>query len=203
MRVTDDEKNLRWVGMNRQVTAADEIQRLQEQGEQIPPELAMASPNAVIRKENDVASLDVDILIEDGPDSVTVQAEQYAQLVDLKRADPTIPTTLVIEASQLRNKDRIIEKMQSGGVPPQLQQQMQAMQEQMQSVQQELQRAQTQLADKSADNAIKAQELRVKEYEAVTDRMKVIGGFVPPDIPGIPSPMTAQSSIAQSPPQPM
>lgn len=203
VRVTDDEKNLRWVGMNRQVTAADEIQRLQEQGEQIPPELAMASPNTVIRKENDVASLDVDILIEDGPDSVTVQAEQYAQLVDLKRADPTIPTTLVIEASQLRNKDRIIEKMQSGGVPPQLQQQMQAMQEQMQSVQQELQRAQTQLADKSADNAIKAQELRVKEYEAVTDRMKVIGGFVPPDIPGIPSPMTAQSSIAQSPPQPM
>ena len=107
----------------------------------------------------------MDIVLEDGPDSVTIQAEQYQQLVDLKKADPSIPTSVVIEASQLRNKDKLLEMMKQGGVPPEVQQQMQQMQEQLQQAQQELQACQQQLQqaeqqkgmDKAEAQAIRSQ----------------------------------------------
>jgi hypothetical protein len=144
IRVTDDERNLKWVALNQQV--------------QDPATGQMAV-------QNPVAELDVDIVLEDGPDSVTIQAEQYQQLVELKKADPTIPTVAVIEASQLRNKDKLIEMMQQGGVPPEMQQQMRGLQEQLQQAQQELQACQQQLqqaeqqkgADKAEAQAIRSQ----------------------------------------------
>jgi predicted nucleic acid-binding Zn-ribbon protein len=124
--------------------------------------------------QNGVAELDVDIVLEDGPDSVTIQAEQYQQLVDLKKADPSIPTAMVIEASQLRNKDKLLEMMKQGGVPPEIQQQMQGLQEQLQQAQQDLQACQQQLQqaeqqkgmDKAEAQAIRSQinsEIKVAE----------------------------------------
>jgi hypothetical protein len=144
IRVTDDERNLKWVALNQQT---------------IDPETGLPSV------QNAIAELDVDIVLEDGPDSVTIQAEQYQMLVDLKKADPTIPTVAVIEASQLRNKDKLIEMMQQGGIPPELQQQMQGLQEQLQQAQQDLQACQQQLqqadqqkgADKAEAQAIRSQ----------------------------------------------
>lgn len=176
IRVTDDESNVRFVGLNHPVTVGEEIQRMQEAGEQPPQELlAMASvdPMRVLRVDAPVAELDVDIIVEDGPDTVTVQAEQFQQLVELKKADPqSIPTEMVIEASNLRNKDRILEHIEKGGIPPQVQQQMQQMQEALQQAQQELQQAQQQaqtgqmdMAKHQADMQLKAAELRVKEQE--------------------------------------
>src|SRR5690606_33674368 len=127
------------------------------------------------------AELDVDIVLEDGPDSVTIQAEQYQQLVDLKKADPSIPTSLVIEASQLRNKDKLLEMMQQGGIPPQVQQQMQEMQQALQEAQQRLAQAEGDAQIKQAEMALKAQELEVKRmeleikrFEAETDRIQAL-----------------------------
>ena len=176
IRVTDDDRNVRFVGLNHPVTVAEEAQRMADEGEPVPPELQAAAaqmPSHVLRIENPVAETDVDIRIEDGPDTVTIQAEQFEQLVQLKQSDPAaIPTQMVIEASSLRNKDRIMEHLQSGGIPPQVQQQMQQMQEQLQQAQQALaqaeQQAQSQQADQqkhSADMAIKQYELRIKERE--------------------------------------
>lgn len=166
VRVTDDESNMRWVGLNRPVTAAEEVQRMAEQGQPIPPQLQMIAtvdPQAVVRTENPVATLDVDILVEDGPDTITIQAEQFQALVEMKRADPmAIPTEMVIEASSLRNKDKILEHLKKGQVPPQVQQQMQEMGQQLQQLQQQLEAIK---ADKSVDmfNA------ETKRFEAVTD----------------------------------
>lgn len=186
IRVTDDENNLRWVGMNRPVTAQEEIQSLQQAGQPIPPQLAMMQPTQVIRVENPVSELDVDILVEDGPDSVTIQSEQYEQLVELKKADPAaISTKLVIEASNLRNKDRIIEQMDSGGIPPQVQQQMQKMQEELQKAQQEAQQAKQEAQQSQVDHriemaklALEQQKLRIEQFKAETDRLQLMK---PPD----------------------
>lgn len=145
VRVTDDENNLKWVGLNHPVTVMEEIQKLQEEGRPIPPELAMMAqqnPQAVVRVANPVAELDVDILVEDGPDSVTIQSEQFEELVKLKQADPaSIPTEMVIEASSLRNKDRILEHLKGQGVPPELQQKMQEMEQKLQEAEQRAQQA--------------------------------------------------------------
>ena len=174
VRVTDDENNLRWVGINHPVTVEDETKRLQQAGQPVPPDLAALPPSTVLRVENPVAELDVDILIEDGPDSVTIQSEQYQQLVELKKADPAaISTKLVIEASSLRNKDRIIEQMESGGIPPHVQKQMQAMQQALQESQKKAADAEQKARDAQGDNAIKAAELQLKAAELQLDRQKL------------------------------
>ncbi|WP_440984914.1 hypothetical protein ACQHIH_16010 [Xanthomonas sontii] len=171
IRVTDDEDSLRWVGLNKPVTVAEELQRYQSEG-QTPPAylmvMAQTNPNAVVRHENSVADIDVDILVEDGPDTVTIQGEQFQQLVELKKADPTsIPTEMIIQASSLRNKDQIIEKLQQQ-VPPQIQQQLQQMQEQLQEMQKQLQDKDQQLADQSLDAA----KLQTEQFKAQTDRFE-------------------------------
>ena len=162
IRVTDDERNMKWVTLNQR---------------QIDPQTGQE----VV--QNKLAELDVDIILEDGPDSVNIQSEQYQQLVELKKADPSIPTMAVIEASQLRNKDKLIELMQQGGIPPQIQKQMQDMQQQLQDAQQKLQEAQQQAHEKGGDRELKAMELRIKEYEAVTARITALKPDPLPDIP--------------------
>lgn len=167
IRVTDDESNIRFVGLNRPVTVGEEVQRMMQEGQPVPPQLQMAAmynPQAVVRVENPVSEMDVDIIVEDGPDTVTVQAEQFTQLVELAKSPrgEAIPTEMIIEASNLRNKDRILEHMKTGGIPPQIQQQLQEMQKAIGELTQKLQAAE---ADKQVDmfNA------QTKRFEAVTD----------------------------------
>jgi hypothetical protein len=181
IRVTDDERNLRWVAINKPLTQADKVrQQFEQAGQPVPPEIeqqlamdpVMQQPAGV---QNAIAETDVDLILEDGPDSITIQSEQYQALVDLKKADPSIPTKLIIEASTLRNKDKLLEQMEQGGIPPQMQQQMQELQQQLAECQKALDAA------KQA-NDLKAGELSIKQYEAVTDRIKALGA-IPPDIP--------------------
>lgn len=157
IRVTDDERNLRWVALNQQMTDP------------------MGLPMGV---KNPIGELDVDIILEDGPDSITVQAEQFEQLVELKKADPAaIPTKAIIEASQLRNKDKLLEYAEQGGIPPQLQQQMQEMQQALQQCQQQLQQAEMQKGqEKQEAQAIKAQvssEIKVARAELAKERAEL------------------------------
>ena len=125
IRVTDDETNLKWVGLNRPVTVGEQIQNdIQE----LPPEQTQnpAFQQALqqisqdprmsqqVSTENDVAELDMDIIIEDAPDYPTIQAEQFDQLINVLQTGANIPLSdprwqLIIKASQLRNKDEIID----------------------------------------------------------------------------------------------
>lgn len=176
IRVTDDERNLKWVALNHQ---------------SIDPQTGQPTV------QNAIAELDVDILLEDGPDSVTVQAEQFQALIELKKSDPNaIPTDAIIEASQLRNKDALLERLKQGGIPPQVKQQMQELQQALQQCQQQLQEAQAKASDKGADNQLKAIELRIKEYEAVTAR---ITALKPEPIGDIPDGWQGDASTPQVP----
>lgn len=118
IRVTDDEKNAKWVGLNQPVTLGQALGEL-------PPEeaaayerqmgLQLGDPrlNQIVRMDNDIAGLDVDITIEEGPDVANVQAEQFQMLAQLApamaQAGNPLPPELLIEASQLRNKDKLLE----------------------------------------------------------------------------------------------
>lgn len=105
IRVTDDERNLRWVGLN--VPQTDEF-------------------GAQIGVQNDVAQLDVDIILYDAPDSVNIQSEQYQMLTEMWKAAPDrIPLEMVIQASTLRNKDQLLEAIKKPQVPPEVQQMQQ------------------------------------------------------------------------------
>jgi hypothetical protein len=63
--------------------------------------------------ENSPAEMDVDILIDEAPDYVTLRQEQFEQLTAMAQAGIPIPPELLIEASSLRDKQSIIERMQA------------------------------------------------------------------------------------------
>ena len=91
IRVTAAEDNLRWVGMN------------------VPQTDAFGG---VVGVQNPFAELDVDIIMQDAPDSVTIQSEQFELLVDMwTKAPDRIPLELIIEASSLRSniKQKLLE----------------------------------------------------------------------------------------------
>lgn len=69
----------------------------------------------IIGLQNPIGEIDADIIIETGPDMITLQSEQFEQLTQIIPALAQLPAHLammLIEASSLRNKKQIIEAMQ-------------------------------------------------------------------------------------------
>ena len=164
IRVTDDETNLRWVGLNKPVTAAQlMMERAQEQG--MPPEQmaqfqqqVMQDPTMkrIVRTDNDIADLDVDIIVSEVPDVLTAQIEDFQTLGEMVKSGFQMPPLAVIEASPLSNKDKIIKMMkESPQIPPEIQKQMQQLQEQAKALAEENQAL-------KSDQQIEAQKLAVK-----------------------------------------
>jgi hypothetical protein len=107
--------------------------------QQIPPEqkqmmveqIAMDPASRQPILQNNVAELDVDIVIDESPDTITIQQEQFEQLVNLASAGVVFPPDVYIEASGLRNKDKLLGRLR-GADDPQVQEQQDAARRQMQ-----------------------------------------------------------------------
>lgn len=131
IRVTDDEKNAKWVGLNQPVTLGQALGELPPQEAAAYMQQMQLQPgdprlDTIVRVDNDIAGLDVDITIEEGPDVANVQAEQFQMLAQLApamaQAGTPFPPELLIESSQLRNKDKLLEMLkqkQEAAVPAQ------------------------------------------------------------------------------------
>ena len=132
IRVTDTEHGVKFVAINQPVLQGDLIAE-QMKASGMPPEQIAAELQMVAQDErsrlpvldekgqpklrNSVAQLDVDIIIDEAPDVVTVQAEEFQKLTDLARAGIPIPPEALIEASQLRNKKQILDQMKGANDP--------------------------------------------------------------------------------------
>jgi len=131
VRVRDDEGAPKFVQLNAPLTAAEVMEegtQDQETAQKAQMAIQMGAPDAVIGTRNHVANLDVDIILDESPDVVNLQAEQFAGLVSLAQAGVVFPPDTYLQASNLRNKDQLIEKLK-GGEDPQAQQQIQQQQE--------------------------------------------------------------------------
>lgn len=194
IRVTDDENNLKFVGLNAPTTKGDQVMK-QAQEKGLPPEQLQVLQQQIAANpemqeqviENNVAELDVDIVMDDAPDAVTTQAEDFAVLGEMVKSGFQMPPEAVIEASPLSNKDKILKMMRESkqnAVPPQVQAQMQKMDEELQKLGQENQalkqdqqakmvemqfeekRAMAELQMKAR---IEAEQLRMKEEAAMRE----------------------------------
>lgn len=154
VRVTDDEQKLKFVGLNVPIANGElAAQKLAARGmppEQIAQAVAQIAQDPMSQfpsgqKRNDVAQMHVDIIIDESPDMITLQSEQFAELTKLASAGVTFPPEVYVQASALRNKEALLDIMKGGGQLTPEQQEQQRMQQQMQ-----LEMAQAELMIKKA-----------------------------------------------------
>lgn len=183
IRVTDDEANLRWIGLNAPITKGDQLLE-QAQAHGIPPPLLeqlkakiAADPmmKEVVDTKNDIANLDVDIIISEVPDVLTAQIEDFKVLGEMVKSGFQMPPEAVIEASPLSNKDKILKMMKAQPqIPPQLQKQIEEQAEAVKQLTAENQQlkagTQTDMAKMENQRAIKEQELSL-EHERMKEEM--------------------------------
>lgn len=138
IRVTDDQDSLQWVGLNTLTTTREYLedlindesqsipnrrkfsavymQAVQAEAQQEDPaiaEQASAFLDQIIPiKRNDVAEIDVDIIIDQSFDVINVQQEQFQLLIQFAQGSD-IDIIELIEMSQIRNKEALIEKIET------------------------------------------------------------------------------------------
>lgn len=142
IRVTDDPNRLKFVGLNQPVSVGHQLAQQAGQDpqfQQMPPQDQQAIIHTIAQhpaapqqalhpntgkplRQNDVAQMDVDIIIDRGQDVVTVQQEEFSQLMEIAKTRPEIPFAVLLQMSQLRadTKRQVLEQLQ--GNSPQEQQ---------------------------------------------------------------------------------
>jgi hypothetical protein len=188
IRVTEDEENIRFVGLNVPMTLGEKLlEQFKQQPDVSPEDLAMAEEQAqndpemqqVVGLRNNVGELDVDIRMGEQPASASLQGEQFDRLAEIAPNAGAMPPVLfeaLVEASSLRGKDKILRKLRGEdkkGPPPEVVQ----MQEQMQQLTEQVQMndIKTQQAQLEADRKLFEMEKRAITAELRLEQQKLIG----------------------------
>jgi hypothetical protein len=137
LMITDDVTKLRWVGLNQQITlqtkleetandASIPLQMRQHAQNQLMQMMQMQDPRLqqIVEVQNEVAQLDMDIIIETSYDTVNLQREQFDLLAKIAQTNPNVPFTEVLKLSELRGKDKIIKSLEQSAQAASQQQQM-------------------------------------------------------------------------------
>ena len=125
IRVTDDATKLKWVGFNTPVTLQMKLEEnSRDEALPIPARMQIAQQlqmmmqqqnpvlNQIVEIKNNIAELDMDIIIETSYDIINVQREQFELLAKIAQTRPDIPFTEIIKLSELRGKDKLISQME-------------------------------------------------------------------------------------------
>lgn len=162
VRVTDDERNIKWLGLN---VDPMQVQMMAMQDQQMNDKIAGAVAN--------IAQLDVDIIIDDAPDGITPQLEQFQSLVELKKMDANgeLPfRAIVASMPNLKNKDQVLAAMDQALQQPD----PMAMQAQQMGLQLQAAKAQADIYNTQASGALKEAQTQKTLMEAQLAPEKVI-----------------------------
>lgn len=206
IRVTDNDKNVKFVGLNRQVTLQDLLNNLdpsvppQQQISGLPPDeqravmfglhLQPGDPRLgmTVKVMNDISDMDVDITVEEGPDNPTMEAEQFQTLTQLPpQVIAGIPPQVWIEASSLRNKDKLIKLIEENQANQAKQQQIKQATEQAM--------ADATVADKKAQAADRQATAASKIHDMAMDHA---GAAHTPVVPGVGAVQPDQNPLLQA-----
>lgn len=175
IRVTDDDRNIKFVGLNKKVTVADKLAQMPEENRAMMMQQMQIQPgdprlDEVVDVENDVSGLDVDIVIEEGPDLASLQSEQFDILAKLAQNGMPIPPKAIIQASAIKpdTKKQILDEMEKGQqLPPEVQQKMEEMQQELQKLTQENQTLKQDAEFKAGKLQLEGRALELKEIEVM------------------------------------
>ena len=176
IRVTDNQKSLKWVGLNVEVPMQEFLQDIVD--DEAQPQAKRLGAATVLQAmtqaqdprlmepvmiKNQVPELDMDIILENAPDSINTQAEQFELLVQLAGSRPEVPFSAILEMSALRDKDELLETIKQREAAL-MQQNQQAMAMQAQALQSKEQR----------DNALAAANVSKSSAETGKINMQAI-----------------------------
>lgn len=188
IRVTDDEQNLQWVGLNQPVTVGQQLLEAAKAGDQqaammLREALATQDPrlNQPVDTRNKLAEIDVDIILDESPDTLTTQEEQFKMLAELVKVygPQAVPFKVLIELSALKNKRRVLELLEGGDDDKAGAAQMAQMQAQLQQMQ--LQAAMAEQQAKTAKYAAEARKTaaQAEQVEMETQLVRSIPDLTP------------------------
>lgn len=184
IRVTDDEKNLKFVALNEPVMepvmgpvfdgvgiSQQPVMDLATGEPMMQPVMDPATGQPLLQKA--VSELDVDIEIDDAPDMGTIQSEEFAQMVDLAKTGMVQFTPKqIVKASNLRNKGDILRDMEESA-----KQQSEAPPEAQAAMRLEL----TKLAEEIKKLAAETDKIKSETVKNVTQaRVSIIDAVAPP-----------------------
>jgi len=129
IRILDDQSQLRWVGLNTPVTIQEALEeKINDESELLPVRKQAAAMFAqmmqdedpklqeIIEVRNEIAGLDLDIIIDQSVDSITAQAEEFNILANVAQTRPEIPFSALLKLSNVRQKtkDEIMKDIEAG-----------------------------------------------------------------------------------------
>lgn len=179
IRVTDDESNLKWVGLNQPMTLADLLQEQAEQGSQeatamLEELLAAGDPrlNEIVETRNQTAELDVDIILTETQDIVTIRQEQFEILGQLAQSygPDVVPFGVMLKLSDMTNKEQVEDLLEGGDLSPeerQAQQEAAAEEQQLQQAERTIE-----IEAKGAKAAKDAADAKKAEAEAEAQQIE-------------------------------
>lgn len=217
IRVTDDDRNIRFVGLNRPITVGDRLKKMPpDQAHMIAQQMQLQPGDPRLDwptgdVENDVDDMDVQIVVEEGPDVPTMQAEQFQQIMQLPvQILQQFPPEFIIKASSLRNKDELIgilenhQKQQADSVAQQQAAQHAMQAAQVSKAQAEAQNTAAQAADRQAQTVERMHGIAMDHAHAQhTPIVPGVGPVHPSDNPLMqpaqqqPHPDMQQAQLAQ------
>lgn len=191
----------KWVRVTNDTDAPQYIQ-INEPGPAVPgvdpasgmPTLMPGPP------KNNIAKMDVDIVLEEVPDTATLEQEIFAELSQLAQVygPQAVPFEIILEASSLPDKRKLIEKLkayQAAQAPIQQAQQqlgMQKMQAETQKMQADAQKSQADAGKAQAGSAETAANINLRNAQAGLAEVQTVAAAIPAHI--------AANAAAQLPP---
>lgn len=181
VRITDDEKNVRFVGLNTtkgnlamlKIMDAMKSGELDQQTAQQYAQQIQTMPE-MQQPANEIAGMDVDIQIDEVNNSPSLQIEQFEKLAQLAPMTPPqyqpIMWELMVEASDFRNKDKLLEvvkKMQQPAEADPAEEQMKQLA--MASAQADVEKKQSEAAKNAATAQATTAGVQIDAFEAEID----------------------------------
>lgn len=148
----------------------DAIQMVPVNQPEIHPEFGIPTGRTI----NDISAIDVDILIDEGPDQMTAMQGTYETLTALANSGAPIPPEMVLEMSPLASEQKkkligMIDEQKNKPDPAQ-QAQQQKNEAEMQKMQAEMQ---MKMAELQAQRDLKAMDLEIKRIDVQLAQSKV------------------------------
>ncbi len=180
IRVTDDQDNLRWVGLNSEIRTQEWLEeRINDESGSLVERKQLAASfqflvgmaqgddlelakqaeeklNEVISVRNDTSELDVDIILDQSFDTVNIQQEQFQLIAQFGR-ESGIDVLELISLSQIRGKEELIEKIEK---------------RRQQEAEAAGNLAQIEANDKQADVAVKMTTATLRQEEAIQKKIE-------------------------------